>query len=104
MERVLRSLGLFSAEVQGELAAGRWYWREERRLCSLMLQRPSVPPEGHGDQCSFSLADVLETSRRKSFDYRRGARRSDRCCLGGGNKARVKPKQHCRQDNGQGEE
>ncbi|KAL4854877.1 hypothetical protein ACK3TF_004356 [Chlorella vulgaris] len=70
MEQLLQQRGLLTAGVQKELAAGRRYWQQERRLCSLMLQHPAVPEQGHGTACSFTLQDVLEASAAKSFDYR----------------------------------
>lgn len=70
MERLLRSRGLWTQGVQQELAAGRFYWREERRLCALMLARPTVPDGGHGAACGFTEAEVLAASAAKSFDYR----------------------------------
>ena len=70
MEAVLRERGLLTAGVQQELAAGQAYWRQERRLCSLMQQQPAVPPGGHGSACGFTLEEALQASGSKSFDYR----------------------------------
>lgn len=70
MQAVLRERGLLTAGVAAELAAGRQYWREEARLCGLMLRRPAIPPEGHGAACGFSLEEALAASAAKSFDYR----------------------------------
>ncbi|PRW60108.1 pyruvate dehydrogenase E1 beta subunit [Chlorella sorokiniana] len=70
MEAVLRERGLLTPGVTAELAAGRRYWREERRLCSLMKRHPAVPPQGHGAACGFTLAEALSASGAKSFDYR----------------------------------
>ena len=65
MEAVLRQRGLLTPGVAAELAAGRRYWREERRLCSLMQQHPVVPPGGHGADCGFTLAEALMASGAK---------------------------------------
>lgn len=65
MEAVLRERGLLTPAVSAELAAGQRYWREERRLCSLMQQHPAVPPEGHGAACGFTLAEALSASGTK---------------------------------------
>lgn len=65
MEAVLRERGLLTPGVAAELAAGRRYWREERRLCSLMQQHPVVPPGGHGADCGFTLAEALMASGAK---------------------------------------
>ena len=72
MEAVLRERGLLSPGVQRELQAGRLYWEQERRLCSLMLQHAVVPPGGHSatDSCGFSVDEVHQASAAKSFDYR----------------------------------
>lgn len=70
MQQVLRERGLLTAGVQQELEAGRCYWQQERRLCSLMLQHPTVPAQGHGSSCGFSLEEALQASAAKSFDYR----------------------------------
>lgn len=65
MEAVLRERGLLTPGVAAELAAGRRYWREERRLCSLMQRHPAVPPGGHGAECAFTLAEALSASGAK---------------------------------------
>lgn len=65
MEAVLRERGLLTPGVAAELAAGRRYWREERRLCSLMQRHPAVPPSGHGAECAFTLAEALSASGAK---------------------------------------
>ena len=70
MQQVLRERGLLTAGVQRELAAGQQYWHEERRLCGLMLQQPTVPAGGHGEACGFTLQEALRVSEAKSFDYR----------------------------------
>ena len=67
---MLRERGLLTPGVAAELAAGRRYWGDEARLCSLMLAHPAVPPDGHGATCGFSLEQVLAASEAKSFDYR----------------------------------
>ncbi len=65
MEAVLRERGLLTPGVAAELAAGRRYWREERRLCSLMRRHPAVPPGGHEAACGFTLAEALSASGAK---------------------------------------
>ncbi len=67
---MLHERGLLTEGVRCELLAGQQYWREERRLCSLMRRRPVVPPGGHACDCGFSAEEVLAASASKSFDYR----------------------------------
>lgn len=80
MEAVLRERGLLTPAVAAELAAGRRYWREERRLCSLMRQHPTVPPEGHGAACSFTLAEALSASGAKVRAGEAGAGHARSAC------------------------
>lgn len=70
LEAVVRQRGLLAPGVLAELAAGQRYWREERRLCSLMQRHPVVPAGGHGAAAGFTLEEVLAASAAKSFDYR----------------------------------
>ncbi|KAL3154541.1 hypothetical protein ABBQ32_013999 [Trebouxia sp. C0010 RCD-2024] len=63
---VLRQKGLLDQRLTAELAKGKHYWANERRLCRDMLGAQADPAQSVG----FDLQDVHRTSEGKSFDYR----------------------------------
>lgn len=63
---VLENKGLLEQRLVDELAEGKQYWADERRLCKAMLSHSQVQTSS----VTFDLADVHKTSEAKSFDYR----------------------------------
>ncbi|DBB04085.1 TPA: hypothetical protein ACH3X1_013138 [Trebouxia sp. C0004] len=63
---VLENKGLLEQRLVDELAKGKQYWADERRLCKAMLIHSQVQKSS----ANFDLADVHKTSEAKSFDYR----------------------------------
>ena len=94
LRAVLLECGMWDDDVEREILNGLQYWREERRLCSLMRERKlgaccgcsgsgSGPEgtnraaalakrrrEGQRAPCNQCLSDVHAASEAKSFDYR----------------------------------
>lgn len=63
---VLQHKGLLDQRVADELAKGKQYWADERKLCKAMLSRDVK----NGAAPAFDLDDVHKASEAKSFDYR----------------------------------
>lgn len=49
---------------------GEQYWKDERRICSLLLRRAHAAGAGDSSAPQLTIEDMHAASEAKSFDYR----------------------------------